>query len=298
VLVIFPGALGDLICLGPALRVLARRHGCASIELMAKEELALFAVRRMAVGRGHSIDRREVSLLFTDTEDAVGKARRFFGMFHRIYSFFAADDPGFRRALGRVACGDASFHPFRPHGCGHVARLYLRSIGADDGLSLDGRIQVTREDADDASRVLASAGIGERPFVLVHPGSGSPAKNWPMEQFIDVARHLAATGETVLFVAGPAEERLGEQIRRARFPVAEGLELGTLAGLAARAEVFVGNDSGATHLAAAAGAPTVAIFGPTDAQRWRPLGRVLVLERMPLESLAPEEVAAAIRRMS
>ena len=76
VLVIFPGALGDLICLGPALRALARRHHDATLELMAREELARFAVDRMGVARigitrtgiarSHSIDRREVAALFAE----------------------------------------------------------------------------------------------------------------------------------------------------------------------------------------------------------------------------------------
>src|SRR5271157_485465 len=98
VLVIFPGALGDLICLIPALRALGRRHRGASIELMAREAIARFAVGRMGVECGHSIDRREVSLLFAESDDAAG-ARKFFGGFQRIYSFFTTGDRRFRESL-------------------------------------------------------------------------------------------------------------------------------------------------------------------------------------------------------
>src|SRR5271156_6603662 len=103
VLVIFPGALGDLICLGPALRALARRHHEATLELMAREELARFAVHRLGIvhdgivrggitqahsqpySRSHSIDRREVAALFAEAPDLTA-ATQFFRPFARIYS--------------------------------------------------------------------------------------------------------------------------------------------------------------------------------------------------------------------
>src|SRR5580704_1973912 len=107
VLVIFPGALGDLICLGPALRALARRHHDATLELMAREELARFAVDRIGIVRigimrghscSHSIDRREVAALFAQQSNLTSdlpEAAQFFRPFARIYSFFASDDTCF-----------------------------------------------------------------------------------------------------------------------------------------------------------------------------------------------------------
>src|SRR5260370_27476285 len=94
VLVIFPGALGDLMCLMPALAAISRRHPGASVELMARFELARLVSGRTLVARGHSIDAREVGELFTD--ETSGNAHRFFTDFDRIYSFFASDDSRFR----------------------------------------------------------------------------------------------------------------------------------------------------------------------------------------------------------
>ena len=74
VLVIFPGALGDLMCLMPALAAISRRHSGASVELMARFELARLAMGRTLVVRGHSIDAREVGELFAD--ESAGGARR------------------------------------------------------------------------------------------------------------------------------------------------------------------------------------------------------------------------------
>jgi hypothetical protein len=72
------------------------------------------------------------------------------------------------------------------------------------------------------------------------------------------------------------------------------VELAEVAALARLARGFVGNDSGVSHLAAAAGAPGLAIFGPTDPARWRPLGRTTVIRREPLSALTMQEVEAAL----
>ncbi|MGC2442334.1 hypothetical protein [Candidatus Binatus sp.] len=126
VLVIFPGALGDLMCLTPALGAISRRHPGASVELMARFELARLVAGRSVVARAHSLDAREVGELFSESSDG---ARRFFGQFDRIYSFFASDDARFRARMAAATDAQVSFHSFRPSGDGHVSEGYLRSIG-------------------------------------------------------------------------------------------------------------------------------------------------------------------------
>ena len=78
------------------------------------------------------------------------------------------------------------------------------------------------------------------------------------------------------------------------FAVVKDKELGTVAGIARLAAGFVGNDSGVSHLAAAADAPGVVIFGPTYARRWRPLGRIAVID----QRATPDEVATALTQIS
>src|SRR5258708_28959827 len=86
-------------------------------------------------------------------------------------------------------------------------------------------------------------------------------------------------------------------LRESDLPVLKDLNLGTVAGIARLARCFVGNASGASHLAAAADAPGVVIFGPSDPARWRPLGRVAVLSPNEISSIDPDEVAAAVNRI-
>ncbi len=303
VLVIFPGALGDLICLLPALRVLARRYRSCSLELMARSELADFATGRMGIVRGHSIDRREVSLLFSPADDAAIAASEFFGPFSAIHSFFGFGDPRPREVLVRACRGAVSFHPFRPEGGGHISAAYLEALGEprkeaaiqgdaiDSALTPGEDIEVGTDDLAAARQLLAECGITEDGFILLMPGSGSPKKNWPAESYRELGRMLSES-TPVLIVLGPAEDHLTgafSGLKCLRNP-----SLGALAGIARLASGFVGNDSGVAHLAAASGGQGVVIFGPTDPARWRPLGRVVVLRRMPLRNLTWQEVADAL----
>ena len=121
--------------------------------------------------------------------------------------------------------------------------------------------------------------LGGEGFLALHPGSGSTRKNWPPERFAELALTLAR-GRRFLVVEGPADEAAVAPLReRKDAVVARGLPLNTLGALLARAALYVGNDSGVSHLAAAWGTPTVALFGPTEATIWSPVGpRVRVLE--------------------
>lgn len=294
ILVIFPGALGDLICLAPTLSAIGRQHAPCELELMAREELAQFAVGRLGVPRAHSIDRREVSHLFRAAASDSKQARSFFGSFQRIYSFFNADDPDFRSAMVRAAREDAvSFHRFRPAGTGHVAEAYLREIGGDS-MQTETRLRLLSSDIESAAHRLGGiADPGE--FIVIFPGSGSATKNWPVESFMALARQLEEE-TSVLFVLGPVEAQIERQIS-GRHRVMQGLSLGEVAALAGQAMAFIGVDSGVSHLASAAGAAGVVLFGPTDPARWRPLGRVRVVQGNPISGIQPLEVIAALRRV-
>ena len=108
--------------------------------------------------------------------------------------------------------------------------------------------------------------------ILLHPGSGSQKKNWPLARFVELAARWAASGESVVWIMGPAEEGMvlppGVRIWR-------GASLSALASAMARSRLYVGNDSGITHLSAASGCPTIALFGASDPVVWAPRGRAV-----------------------
>jgi ADP-heptose:LPS heptosyltransferase len=185
--------------------------------------------------------------------------------------------------------------PELPPGGAHASEWLdgaLTAIGvADPGEDLP----TLRASAEDRARANAIAEALPAGFLAVHPGSGSPAKNWPAGRFAELVRVL---GETRwLVVRGPGDDAASEPLERSPgVHVARDLPLRVLSALLARAGAYVGNDSGVSHLAATSGAPTVALFGPTDPALWRPLGpRVTVVRAGPtMESIAVEEVSAAV----
>ena len=342
ILVIFPGALGDLICVIPALRAIARQHPGAPVELMARAELARFATGRLgfphghregdakgdlldlghrhscALSRGHSIDRREVAQLFAARSGQIEKeARAFFGSFAHVYSFFASDDAHFCTALTAATGGRASFYPFRPTGAGHVAAGYLRENGTENDAEPENGTKTSEiealaalkcsfdlypEELDLAEDRLAGLGLAAGNFMLILPGSGSKAKNWPVENFVSIATMLSPAAMMTqrirpLVILGPAESGLEPSFNAAGITVLSQLELAEVAALASLSRCFIGNDSGVSHLAAAAGAPGLVLFGPTDPERWRPLGRTRVLQRDPLSAITLTEAMATMLKM-
>jgi ADP-heptose:LPS heptosyltransferase len=110
---------------------------------------------------------------------------------------------------------------------------------------------------------------------VIAPGSGAREKNWPEEFFLTVVTWwLQAVNGAVVLLTGPVEEEWGgtERLRHSCI-VASDLTLSRAAALLARCDVYLGNDSGITHLAAIAGVRTVALFGPSNSRQWAPRGR-------------------------
>jgi ADP-heptose:LPS heptosyltransferase len=145
----------------------------------------------------------------------------------------------------------------------HSCDFYLTQVGAPLG-------QIPR---------LKAAADRKGGLVVIHPFSGSSRKNWPLENFRAVARALPSPVE---FTAGP-EEQLPEARRFER--------LDHLAAYLATADLYIGNDSGVSHLAAAVGTPTIVLFRTTNPALWAPrsTAAVVVLQGDP----EPSQVIAA-----
>jgi ADP-heptose:LPS heptosyltransferase len=111
--------------------------------------------------------------------------------------------------------------------------------------------------------------------VCIHPGSGSPFKNWSIENFISLSQRLHQQGHAVLWLLGPAEDtlikkRLENNVNRNNIVLTNNIQ--TIMRHLRQSGIYVGNDSGISHLAAYMGIDTTVIFGPTDIRRWRPIG--------------------------
>jgi len=155
---------------------------------------------------------------------------------------------------------------------------------------------------------------GVRDFIILNPGAGWGAKQWPAERYGQVAKELARDGLKSLINFGPSEQKLVRVVEHASGGAAQGLACSVtqLIALTRRARLFIGGDTGPLHLAAALRIPVVAIFGPTNPARNGPYGTSSVVlrssssitshkRRMEPEAgllqISPEEVVAAARRL-
>ncbi len=133
-------------------------------------------------------------------------------------------------------------------------------------------------------------------YAVLHPQASQVEKTWPAERFLELARHLHDSWQLQPIFIGGRGDRL-ERFHPWR--TMEGAPLGTIKSLIERAMLFVGNDSGPAHIAAAFGVPGVVIFGASDAVIWGPWQAPLEVVQHPagIESVAVADVQAALERM-
>lgn len=165
---------------------------------------------------------------------------------------------------------------------------------------------------EECEHSLRQEGISD--FVLLNPGAGWGAKQWPAERYSEVARQLAKEGLRSLINFGPGEEKMAQQVEAASGSAAKAIarSLTQLISLTRRARLFIGGDTGPMHLAAALQIPVVAAFGPTDPARNGPFGTRSIVLRHPtsptthtrraqpdegLLEISAEEVIAAARTL-
>jgi len=180
------------------------------------------------------------------------------------------------RELSWLAC---NCRPEVPAGARHVAErsaALLVPLGLPAGAALPlPRLPVHAGAAARVAGLLAELGLAARPFAVLNPGAGWETKRWPPGSFADLAASLRQElGLEVLITwFGAGERELAGMICSggAARPAPE-TTLPELVELLRRSALCVGSDSGPAHIAAAAGTPTVALFGPADAVRNRPLG--------------------------
>ena len=135
-----------------------------------------------------------------------------------------------------------------------------------------------------------------RPYAVIHPVAAEPGKTWPKDRFREVASHLQRSFDlTPIFIGGPGEDL--STFREWR--TVAGAPLGEIKSLVAGAALFVGNDSGPAHMAAAFGIPVVVIFGPSDPVAWAPwrTQAEVLTGRDGIASVQVQQVLEALERL-
>jgi heptosyltransferase-3 len=238
-LAIRPGGIGDLILSLPALESLRTDY----LEIWTagpNVSLVRFADRVRSIA--------STGLDLLGVTDPPARLIEELRGFDSIVSWYGANRPEFRELAESLALPFTFFQALPPADGGmHAADFYLDQVGGEGNA---------------VPRICC--GVPREDFAVIHPFSGSPRKNWPLDKF----RALALALERAMPVrwCGGRDD-----------PPLEGAvhldDLYELACWLARARLYIGNDSGITHLAAAMGTPVLALFGPTDPAVWGPRGR-------------------------
>lgn len=278
--VLFPGALGDFICLLPVLQSLVRE--CA-VDLFARTEFAALVPSGVMV---RSLERPEIRALFVDDAADQKPLQDFFGGYQAIFSWLGSRQPQFVRQLGSASHGKAKIFPFRPDVESiHQIDYYLGCLNDHLVQRREPVITLCDEGVRWREDFCARHALRQRPILALAPGSGAREKNWPEEYFISVAQWWRVTvqGNVVLLLGPVEEEREGYERLRSRCVTASGLQLFQVAALLQASDVYLGNDSGVSHLAAAVGVRTVVLFGPSDVLQWAPRGKSVTLIHRDME---------------
>ena len=289
ILILHPGGLGDIILSLPAVALI--RNGCPSARITIAGNIDhLAAVVSGYVENVVSLSTLPLHHLYI--EDALADAEVcFWKSFDRIVSWTGSGDLEFTRKFREIHSNlcIASWRPSIGEER-HVSQLFVDSL--DIGIPLERKIapatiSLESELIREGRRWLVERGWnGQAPLTALHPGAGSKAKRWPISRFIDLAQYLVFKEKRkLLIVEGPAEPEIAKQIVKTlpetdAIP-AESIPLYLLAAILKQCGLFVGNDSGIAHLAAALNVPTVVLFGPTLPRHWAPLGAHVFVLRDP-----------------
>lgn len=264
----------------PTIRALRTAFPRSYIEVLGYKHISELALNPLHADAARSIESATLAPFFARNGELPPDVAKHLASFELIISYLSDPDGLFvanvkRSGAGFVVCGPAKLGDSE-HAAVQLAKP-LRELNIPIN-NFAAEIPVTRR--------------GENRIVL-HPGSGSARKNWPTDRWIQLVQHL--TGRRLLIVAGEADRDELATIRAAlpadRLAIAENLPLREVAEVIGSSDLFVGHDSGVSHIAAATGTRCVLLFGPTDPRIWAPVNQNVRVLRAPAGDLRRLEVS-------
>jgi heptosyltransferase-2 len=300
ILVVRGGAIGDFILTLPAIAALRRTFAETHLEVLGYPRVAELARAGGLIDAFRSIEAGPLSRFFARNAKLDDVWADYFESFHLIISYLYDPDGIFRTNVGRATKAQFIQGQHRPDEAMevHATDVFLKPL---EQLAIFGADPVPRLGM--RSGILPNSGR----WLAVHPGSGSEQKNWSVERWKALLGWVVEhTDWNVLLVGGEADaarlHALEPMIPAARLRKAVGLPLVELAGLLGQCGLFVGHDSGITHLASAVGCKVVVVWGPSRRRIWEPRdegSRVQVVEAPSgdLEQLLPATVLEAVRKL-
>jgi heptosyltransferase-2 len=303
ILVIRGGAIGDFILTLPALKALRENFADARLEILGYKHIAALAENRFYAEAVRSIEYAALSGFFARDGKLDQALHDYFAGFDLVVSYLFDPDTIFESNLRRSGVRKILCGPAKMGTAAHAAEQLAEPLGE---LGIKPKDHAARFFPSKDDRKFADEFLKETsaPIVALHVGSGSIRKNWPIDHWIQFGEELLGQSDSpnpsLLIVSGEADEDqraiLEKHWRDRGVRFATNLPLPSLAAVLAEC-AFVGHDSGISHLAAAAGAKCILLFGPTDAAVWAPLGGNVRVIRAPSGDLSLLEPAQVLNEM-
>jgi ADP-heptose:LPS heptosyltransferase len=289
IVMIHPGGLGDVLLAVPAMTRLRTRFPKHRLLLCAEDQVSMLLLACGIIDEWISVQGRVCADLFAGASSATGQVRTWLQDCDLAIGWMEDLD-------GKLSATLKAFG---------VRQVIVRSPFSTAIQATDQRDRfleaINEAPSDDKGDVLLTVtepllhlgqacleatgfSIG-RPLVVIHPGSGSAHKCVAPEILASLVIALEISGATPVILEGPADREPVERFLKSCVNppiILKGLNLLTVAGVLAQAQLFIGQDSGVTHMAGLIGVRTVALFGPTDPARWAPRGvHVTVVQGAP-----------------
>lgn len=312
ILVIRGGAIGDFVLTLPAIKLLRENFPHAHLEILGYRHIIALAEGRYYADATRSIEYAALSQFFVPNAELDPALIDYFGSFQQVVSYLFDPDQFFETNLRRCGVKHLLVCPPKLDDSAHAAQQLARPLQSL-ALFLDhpaATLHPTEADREFAREFLRNA---KPPMIALHPGSGGERKNWPLENWCALGEWLldfrfqipdfprAENTPSLLVVGGEADEAriAGLEAAWSGRPVlfAKNLALPHLAAVLGQCALFIGHDSGISHIAASADVPCVLLFGPTDPQVWAPANarvRVVAAPDKTMRGLSLEAVQRAI----
>jgi heptosyltransferase-3 len=303
VLVVRGGAIGDFILTLPALKALRDAYPDARIEILGYKHIAVLAENRFYAQAVRSIEYGPLSRFFAKNSELPAESADYFATFDLIISYLYDPDGIFESNLRRCGVKNLLFGPAKiaetsDHAAWQLARP-IEELGIRV-VDLTEKIFLSEEDRQFGREFLRTP---SQPIIAIHPGSGSKEKNWPLQNWIELfsREHWHVEKRpSLIVISGEADKAQTAQLEHTwkdqNIRFAKNLPLPHLAAVLEHS-IFIGHDSGISHLAAAAGANCILLFGPTDPNVWAPRNenvQVFAAESGRLNDLGTGLVQAAL----
>ncbi|MEO7725538.1 MAG: glycosyltransferase family 9 protein [Chthoniobacterales bacterium] len=266
ILVIRGGAIGDFILTLPAIKLLRDSFPAAHLEILGYQHIVALARTSGYADATRSIEYGALSSFFTRDGELAPDLVAYFSSFQQVVSYLFDPDEIFANNLKRAGVRNFLAGSPKISDQEHAARQLARPLE---------RLALYLEDP--AAVIVPNDKKNlDSGLIAIHPGSGSKAKNWPIDRFVALATTLLSAGKELrlLLVGGEADDDRVAQLVAAlpseKVRALKNRPLPELACALQNCALFVGHDSGISHLAAAVGATSLLLFGPTDPAVWAP----------------------------